>query len=94
MVLGIHTQISCSFSLLKYNIIVSLIGFLFQVIFLLLLLPIYGIIGAAISNILVYTIMSVLMIVFYKKILSYREENLKIVIIGMGRISINRLLLL
>lgn len=62
----------------KVNLITSIIGFLIQVISISLILPIYGVIGVAVNNIMVYSLMALIItIVFFKKyhFLSNGKEN-------------------
>ncbi len=66
-------NIFAAMGMIKYNMIVSVIGILCQFIFSYLLVPKYNSIGTAMVEVIVYTIMSIVLIIFF--IYRYRKGS-------------------
>lgn len=62
--------------LVEYNLKVSVIGLIIQVILDYLFIPKYGIMGVAFSNIIVYAYMSIVLFIFFNR--NYKNTNISI----------------
>ena len=65
-------NVLASVGLVKYNLIVSLIGIIVQVLADIILLPMYGLMGVGIANVISYGTMGILLFVYFNKI--YRKK--------------------